>query len=85
MMHKAWCNVEEVAYNFSTSSIKFQGHTGWKSTIWIQFEYDYKAGLSYQIPQICLVFFIAEYQCWKTKNMVVTSFHSAAKYEAVWD
>ena len=26
MMHKAWCNVEEVPYNFSRSSIKFQGH-----------------------------------------------------------
>ena len=30
MMHKAWCNLEEVPYNFSRSSIKFQGHTGWK-------------------------------------------------------
>ena len=26
MMHKAWCNVEEVPYNFWRSSIKFQGH-----------------------------------------------------------
>ena len=26
-----------------------------KSTIWIQFESDYQAGRSYQIPQICLV------------------------------
>ena len=24
MMHIAWCNVEEVSYNFSRSSIKFQ-------------------------------------------------------------
>ena len=24
-LHKAWCNVEEVPYNFSRSSIKFQG------------------------------------------------------------
>ena len=30
MMHKAWCNVEDVPYYFSWSSIKFQGHTGWK-------------------------------------------------------
>ena len=30
MMHKAWCNIEEVPYNFSGSSIKFWGHTGWK-------------------------------------------------------
>ena len=29
MIHKAWCNVEEAQYNFWTSSIKFQGHTGW--------------------------------------------------------
>ena len=29
-MHKAWCNVEEVPYNFSGSSVEFQGHTGWK-------------------------------------------------------
>ena len=30
MMHKAWCSVEEVHYCFSRSSIKIQGHTGWK-------------------------------------------------------
>ena len=30
MMHKAWCNLEEVPYNFSRWSIKFQGHTGEK-------------------------------------------------------
>ena len=29
-MHKVWCNLEEMPYNFSRSSIKFQGHTGWK-------------------------------------------------------
>ena len=29
-MHKAWCSIEEVPYYFSGSSIKFQGHTGWK-------------------------------------------------------
>ena len=40
---------------FSRSSIKYLGHTGWKSMIWIQFEWDHWAGCSYQIPQICLV------------------------------
>ena len=30
MMHKVWCSLEEVPYNFSGSSIKFWGHTGWK-------------------------------------------------------
>ena len=30
MMHKAYCSTEEVPYYFSGSSIKFQGHTGWK-------------------------------------------------------
>ena len=30
MMHKAWCSIEEVPYYFSRSSIKFQGHMGWK-------------------------------------------------------
>ena len=30
MMHKAWCSIEEVPYCFPRSSIKFQGHTGWK-------------------------------------------------------
>ena len=30
MMHKAWCSTEDVPYHFSRSSIKFQGHTGWK-------------------------------------------------------
>ena len=28
MMHKAWCDIEEVPYCFSKSSIKFEGHTG---------------------------------------------------------
>ena len=27
---KAWCSIEEVAYCFPRSSIKFQGHTGQK-------------------------------------------------------
>ena len=39
-MHKAWCNVEEVRYNFSRSSIKFQGRMGWKilylNSIWVR-------------------------------------------------
>ena len=42
MMHKAWCNLEEVPYNFSRSSIKFQGHTGWKiddlNQIWVRLQ-----------------------------------------------
>ena len=40
MMHKAWCNIEEVPYNFSGSSIQFWGHTGWKidvsNPIWVR-------------------------------------------------
>ena len=40
MMHKAWCNLEGVPYNFSRSSIKFQGHTDWKiddlNPIWVR-------------------------------------------------
>ena len=56
MTHKAWSSIEEVSYCFSRSSLKFHGHTGRKiddlNPIW-----DYKAGRSYQIPQICLVFF----------------------------
>ena len=53
-MHKAWRSIEEVPYCFSRSSIKFHGHTGGKiddlNPIW-----DYLAGRSYQIPQVCLV------------------------------
>ena len=30
MIHKAWCDIEEVPYYFSRTYIKFQGHTGWK-------------------------------------------------------
>ena len=30
MMHKAWCDIEEVPYCFPRSSMKFQGHTGQK-------------------------------------------------------
>ena len=55
MMHKAWRSIEEVPYCISRSSIKFHGHTVGKiedlNPIW-----DYSAGRSYQIPQICLVF-----------------------------
>ena len=40
MMHKAWCSIEDVPYYFSRSSIKFQGHTGWKindlDQIWVR-------------------------------------------------
>ena len=54
MMHKAWRSIEAVPYCFSRSSIKSHGHTGGKmddlNPIW-----DYLAGHSYQIPQICLV------------------------------
>ena len=40
MMHKAWSSIENVSYCFSMSSIKFQGHTGWKidrlNPIWVR-------------------------------------------------
>ena len=40
MIHKAWCTIEEVPYCFTRSSIKFQGHTGWKiedlNPIWVR-------------------------------------------------
>ena len=40
MTLKAWCNIEEVPYRFSWSSIKFQGHTVWKiddlNPIWVR-------------------------------------------------
>ena len=40
MMHKAWCSIEDVLYYFSGSSIKFQGHMGWKiddlNPIWVR-------------------------------------------------
>ena len=40
MMHKAWRSIEEVPYYFWGSSIKFQGHTGWKidnfNPIWVR-------------------------------------------------
>ena len=38
MIHKAWCSIEEVPYCFPRSSIKFQGHTGWKINDLIQFD-----------------------------------------------
>ena len=59
MMHKARRSIEEVPYCFSRSSIKFHDHTGGKidnlNPIW-----DYLAGRSYQIPQICLVSYVAD-------------------------
>ena len=40
MMHKAWCSVKDVFYCFFRSSIKFQGHAGWKiddlNPIWVR-------------------------------------------------
>ena len=59
MMHKAWCHVEEVPYNFSRSPIKFQGHTGWKidnfNPIWVRLLG--RSQLSNPLDLICLVFF----------------------------
>ena len=60
-MYKDWYSLDEVAYCFSRSSIKFLGHMGWKSVIWIKFEWDYFAGHNYQIPHICLVYFHAKW------------------------
>ena len=61
MLHKAWSSIEEVPYCFARSSIKFHGHTGGKidylNPIW-----DYYAGRSYQILQICLV--LHDVTCW---------------------
>ena len=54
MMHKAWRSIEEVPYCFSRSSIKLHGHTGGKIDDFNP-NWDYLAGRSYQIPQICLV------------------------------
>ena len=34
MMHKAWSRKEEVPYCFSRSTVKLQGHTAKKSSIW---------------------------------------------------
>ena len=41
MMYKASCSIKEVPYYFSGSSIKFQGHIGWKiddsvNPIWVR-------------------------------------------------
>ena len=40
MMHKAWSSIEEVPYCFWRSSVKFQGHTGWKiddlNPVWVR-------------------------------------------------
>ena len=43
-----------------------------KWTIWIQFEQDYQAGRSYQIPQICLVcHFLTLRSRWLSKSSLV--------------
>ena len=38
--HKAWRSIEEVPYCFSRSSIKFEGHAGWRmddfNPIWVR-------------------------------------------------
>ena len=40
MMYKAWCSIEDVPFCYPGSSIKFQGHTGWKignlNPIWVR-------------------------------------------------
>ena len=42
MMHRAWSSIVEVPYCFSRSSIKYQGHTGWKindlNSIWVRLQ-----------------------------------------------
>ena len=56
MMRNVWRSIEEVTYCFSRSSIKFQGHTGWKIHDLNQFFLIRLLGQSqYEIPQICLV------------------------------
>ena len=55
MTHIAFRGMEEVPCCFSKSSIKFEGHTGWK--IYLDLIWDYKACRSYQIPQISLLVF----------------------------
>ena len=75
MMHKAWRSIEEVPYCFLRSSIKFHSHTGGKiddlNPIW-----DYKAGRSYQIPQICLVTsdFHILVKCYQSTDTSVVNF-----------
>ena len=54
MTHIASRSMEEVFHCFSRSSVKFQGHMGWK-IVCFWFEQDYKAGCSYQILKISLV------------------------------
>ena len=66
MMHNAWCNVEEVPYIFSRSSIKFEGHTGWEidylNPIWM------RAGHSYQIIRFALFSSINICEPWLTNQ-----------------
>ena len=45
-------SMEDIPYCFPRSSVKFQGHSSWK--IDLDIVWDYKAGRSYQIPQIYL-------------------------------
>ena len=80
MMHKAWRSTEEVPYCFSRSSIKFHGHTSRKiddlNPIW-----DYLAGRSYQIPQICLVCMFSHKFSMYTMNIVILNKNLVLHYK----
>ena len=58
MTRIASSSMEELPYTFSRLSIKFRGHMGWK--IYLDLIWDYNAGRSYQIPQICLVYCLSD-------------------------
>ena len=65
MMHKAWCSIEDVPYYFLGSSIKFQGHTGWKidnmNPIWVRLLGWWQLSNPSDLPCFfCLYFFFSQ-------------------------
>ena len=58
MLHKAWSSIEEVPYCFLGSSIKFQGHTGWKiddlNPIWVRLLCRSQLSNPSDLPCLCL-------------------------------
>ena len=58
MTHKAWCSIEEVPYCLPSSSIRFQGHTGWKiddlNPVWIRFNSRLQLSIPPELP--CLAY-----------------------------
>ena len=91
MMHQVWCSIEEVPYCFPRSSVKFQGHTGWKiddlNPIWERLlgwsQLSNPAYLPCSIP-VCYAHFSIQLSKF-TSNLPCCTVVSMSTYFIIWN